>query len=186
MRSPGGIMPAKFEGFAANEQLFMRTAFNDMQHASAKATKALLDGDLTLYRKWFDGTGKNAQLMKVATNVKGINDAILGRPLTFAKLDRAGMNVNTDNLCAYVFLIRSGQFMHHQGTGMRILVVWKTHANEEPGYLAETMYHELAHKVGGVADLNYDPTVCQQFAISAPQNAANNAENYNRFLGEFL
>jgi hypothetical protein len=179
-------MPAKFDSFAPNEEVFMQQAFTEMQTASAKATAALLGGDITAYRKWFDGAGSNAQLMKVATNVKGINEAILTRPITFAKLDRKGVNVNTNNLCAYVFLVQSGQFVHHQGTGMRILVVWKTHATQDTNYLAQTMYHELAHKVGGVADLNYDVDTCLQYALTVPANAANNAENYNRFLGEFL
>ena len=164
----------------------MRAAYAQMQRASTAASQALLRGDLTAYRKWFDGSGKNAQLMKVAANVKGIQDALLSRPLTFAKLDRPGVNVNTQHLCAYVFLVRSGQVAHHVGSGMRILVVWKTHANSDLGYLAQTMYHELAHKVGGVDDLNYDGAVCAQYAQTAPQNAANNAENYNLFLDEYL
>jgi predicted aminopeptidase len=179
-------MPATFEGFSQKEEVFMRAAYVKLQRASMLASQSFLGGDLAAYNKWFDGTGKNAQLMKVATNVKGINDAILGRPLTIAKLDRPGVNVDTKGLCAYVFLVQSGQFAHHVGSGMRILVVWKTHAGSDLGYLAQTMYHELAHKVGGVDDLNYNEAVCQQYARTAPQNAANNAENYNLFLGEFL
>jgi hypothetical protein len=179
-------MPAKFDGFSPSEEAFMRTAYTQLQAASAKATTALLAGDLTAFRKWFDSTCNNASLMKVATNVKGINDALTTRPITFAKLDRPGVNANTDGLCAYVFLVRSGQFVHHQGTGMRILVVWKTHAGHESGYLAETMYHELAHKVGGVADLNYNKDTCAGYAQTAPENAANNAENYNLFMSEYL
>jgi hypothetical protein len=42
------------------------------------------------------------------------------------------------------------------------------------------------HKVGDVADLNYDVNTGLQYALFAPANAANNAENYYRFLGEFL
>jgi hypothetical protein len=179
-------MPAKFEGFSQNEEVFMRAAYVKLQRASTLASQALLRGDLTAYQKWFDATGKNAQLMKVATNVKGIQDALLTRPLTFAKLDRPGVNVDTEDLCAYVFLVKSGQFAHHVGSGMRILVVWKTHAEDDPEYLAQTMYHELAHKVGGVKDLIYKEVVCAQYARTEPQKAANNAENYNLFLREYL
>ena len=157
-----------------------------LQRASTIGSRALLEGDLTAYRKWFDGTGKNAQLMKVSTNVKGIQSALMSWPLTFAKLDRPGVNVKTRDLCAYVFLVKSGQFSHHVGSGMRILVVWRTHAGSDLGYLTQTMYLELAHKVGGVDDLDYEEAVCAQYARTAPQNAANNAENYNLFLREYL
>ena len=77
-----------------------------------------------------------------------IDQALAHRPITFAKLDRAGVNVNTDNLCAYVFLVRTGQHLAHFGSGMRIMVVWKTHAKNMDSYLAQTIYHELSHKVG--------------------------------------
>ncbi len=178
-------MPARYDGFAPQEQAAMETAFQLMQQASAKARRALLGGDLTAYRKWFDARG-NAHVMKVASIVNEIDQAINQRPITFAKLDRKGVNVNTNNLCAYVFLIRSGQFMAHFGSGMRVLVVWKTHAGNTFGYLAQTMYHELSHKVGSTTDHNYDEATCLGFARTAPATAVTNAENYNLFLREYL
>jgi hypothetical protein len=94
--------------------------------------------------------------------------------------------VNTKNLCAYVFLIQAGQYMAHFGSGMRILVVWKTHVGNTFAYLAQTMYHELSHKVGSTQDHNYDEQMCATFAQNAPATAATNAENYNLFLREYL
>jgi hypothetical protein len=178
-------MPAKYDGFAPAEVTAMEQAFRMLQTASGKATSALLRADLTAYRKWFEATG-STQLMKVSTIVNEIDQAIAGRPITFAKLDRPGVNVNTDNLCAYVFLIRSGQYAAHFGSGMRIMVVWKTHVGNTYSYLAQTMYHELSHKVGSTQDHNYDERACQGFASSAPATAATNAENYNLFLREYL
>jgi hypothetical protein len=156
-----------------------------MRVASAKARAALLGGNLTAYRKWFEANG-TTQVMKVGSIVKEVDDAILGRPITFAKLDRPGVNVKTSGLCAYVWMLRSGQFTHHVGSGMRILVVWKTHAGEDASYLSETMYHELTHKVGSTTDVVYDRDQCLQLAKDRPQDAARNAENYNRFLSEFF
>ena len=163
----------------------MAQAFQLMQRASTKARTALLGGDLTAYRKWFDATG-TAHLMKVGSIVNEIDQAIAGRPITFAKLDRAGVNVNTDNLCAYVFLIRTGQGAAHFGSGMRIMVVWKTHLNNTYSYLAQTMYHELSHKVGGTQDHNYNEQACLGFARTAPATATTNAENFNLFLREYM
>lgn len=174
-----------FEGFSDREKIYMMEAFRRMKSASSRAKTALLGGDVKAYRKWFEAAGAT-QTMKVAAIVNEVDAAINGRPITFAKLDRPGVNVNTAGLCAYVFLVRSGQYVHHVGSGMRILVVWKTHADADLTYLSETMYHELTHKVGSTTDLCYDPNQCLQLAIQRPADAARNAENYNRFLGEYF
>ncbi len=163
----------------------MTQACNNMRSASARAKTALLSGDLTAYRKWFEASGAT-QVMKVASIVNEVDAAINGRPITFAKLDRPGVNVHTQGLCAYVFLVRSGEFMHHVGSGMRILVVWKTHATHDLNYLSQTMYHELTHKVGSTTDIVYNQTQCQELATKRPADAARNAENYNLFLNEFF
>ena len=43
----------------------------------------------------------------------------------------------------------------HVGSGMRVLMVPKTH-NGNVNDLAETMYHELSHKAGGTHDITYN------------------------------
>jgi predicted aminopeptidase len=179
-------MPVQFDGFSDREKIYMMEAYKVLRRGSAAARQSLLGGDLAAYKKWFDGTGSTAHLMKVATIVNEVDSAIVNRPITFAKLDRPGLNVNTRNLCAYVWLVQSGGQVFHVGSGMRILVVWSTHANASLGYLAQTMYHELTHKVGNTTDVNYNEQTCLNFAKSAPQTAVQNAENYNLFLREFL
>lgn len=174
-----------YDGFSNQEKIYMTEAVRRLKMASGQAKRALLGGDLSAYRKWFEVNG-STQLMKVGTIVNEVDAAINGRPITFAKLDRPGVNVNTDNLCAYVFLVRSGQFVHHVGSGMRILVVWKTHQNADLTYLTETMYHELTHKVGSTTDITYDRDQCLKLALNRPADAARNAENYNLFLGEYF
>ncbi len=178
-------MPARYDGFSAPEQVAMDRAFQIMKFASRKASTALLGGDLTAYRKWFEASN-TAQLMKVATIVKQVDLAINTRSITFAKLDRPGMHVKTKGLCAYVWLVRTGQGVAHFGSGMRVLVVWKTHVGEKLSYLAQTMYHEISHKVGSTSDHDYDEATCAGFAQSAPAKAATNAENYNLFLREYV
>ena len=174
-----------FDGFADQEKIYMMEAFRRMKMASVRAKNALLGGDLTAYRKWFEASGAR-QTMKVASIVNEVDAAISGRPITFAKLDRPGVNVNTRGLCGRVFLVRSGQSLHHVGSGMRISVVWKTHAQADLTYLSETMYHELTHKVGSTTDIVYERGKCQELAIQRPADAARNAENYNLFLSEFF
>lgn len=178
-------MAARYDGFAPQEVAAMEQAFRMMQSGSGKAKTALLGANLTAYRKCFEAAG-TTQLMKVSTIVNEIDQAINQRPITFAKLDRPGVNANTDNLCAYVFLIKSGQYAAHFGSGMRIMVVWKTHVGNTYSYLAQTMYHELSHKVGSTQDHNYNEQACLNFSKSAPATAATNAENYNLFLREYL
>jgi hypothetical protein len=67
---------------------------------------------------------------------------------------------------------------------MRVLMVPKTH-DGNINDLAETMYHELTHKMGG-QDNACQVDVCLENARSNPQQAALNAGNYNRFLGEYI
>jgi hypothetical protein len=179
-------MPVTFDGFADREKIVMMEAFKLLKRSSSAARQSLLGGDLTAYHKWFEESGRNAHLMKVASIVNEVDQAIGGRPITFAKLDRPEVNVNTKNLCAYVWMIRQGGQSFHVGSGMRILTVWKTHANMPLDYLAQTMYHELTHKVGSTTDVNYSEQTCLDFAKNAPQSAVQNAENYNLFLREFM
>ena len=179
-------MTVKYDGFTDPEKIYMMEAFKVMQRGSAAARKALLGGDLAAYQKWFDGTGKNAHLMKVATVVNEVDQALSTRPITFAKLDRPGLNVKTKGLCGYVWLVRDGKQLIHAGSGMRIMVVWATHAKADLDYLAQTMYHELTHKIGGTTDTNYSEATCQSYAKTQPAMAVKNAENFNLFLREYL
>ena len=177
-------MAARYDEFTGPEKDKMKRAFERLERASAKANAALSKGDLTAFRKWFDASG-SGHVQKVTTIVKNIDAAIRTRPITFAKLDRKGVNVSTSGLCAYVFLIRSGNTHVHFGSGMRILVVWKTHAGDLKE-LVQTMYHELSHKVGSTHDHNYNEQTCAGYAINAPAKAVTNAENYNLFLREYM
>lgn len=181
----------KFEGFTVPENQKLIASVMILKTASAKAKAALLSGDLTHFRTWFDGTGKNAHLMKVSSIVKEIDDAMRTRPITFVNATGNAIDRGEKGLCGYVWLMRNrgpgDKFskMIHAGSGMRVLLVPRTHGGRI-GDLAETMYHELSHKVGGTKDITYDVTTCKQNALHTPQKAALNAENYNRFLGEYL
>jgi hypothetical protein len=178
-------MPVRFDGFQSNQQHSMQRAFDLMKAASAKARRSLFDGDLTAYAKWFEAGG-TAHLMKVASIVKDVDEAINTRPITFAPLDRPGVQMNTSGLCAHVFLIKDGKHLVHAGSGMRVMVVWKTHVGEPVKYLAQTMYHELTHKVSSTDDHNYSEHTCAQYAKTSPATAVTNAENFNLFLREYL
>jgi hypothetical protein len=189
----GVEMPINFDGFSVPVRQHLIAAVMVLKSASAKAKTALLGGDLAAFQKWFDGTGSNTHLMKVATIVKEIDDAILSRKITFA--DATGNQIHKDSgsLCGYVWMMRGGandgtsavRPLIHAGSGMRILMVPKTH-NNDINDLAATMYHELSHKVGGTTDLSYSVPVCLEYARTDPQKAALNAENYNRFFEEFI
>jgi len=129
--------------------------------------------------------------MKVSSIVKEIDDAMRTRPITFVNATGNAIDRGENGLCGYVWLMRNrgpgDKFlkMIHAGSGMRVLLVPRTHGGRI-GDLAETMYHELSLKVGGTKDITYDVTTCKQNALHTPQKAALNAENYNRFLGEYL
>jgi len=74
----------KFDGFSIPENQKLIASVMVLKSASAKAKLALLSGDLTHFRTWFDGTERNAHLMKVSSIIKEIDDAIRNRPITFA------------------------------------------------------------------------------------------------------
>ena len=129
--------------------------------------------------------------MKVATIVREIDMAIKSRPITFVNATDNKIDRSTKNLCGYVWLMRNrgpgDRFSEsiHVGSGMRVLLIPRTHGGIIDD-LAETMYHELSHKVGGTKDITYDVDKCLNNALKTPATAAINAENYNRFLGEYL
>jgi hypothetical protein len=84
-------------------------------------------------------------------------------------------------------MINQGGQVFHVGSGMRIMVVWASHAKHDMDYLVQTMYHELTHKVGSTNDQGgYRESTCLGYARTAPHTAVKNAENYNLFLREFL
>jgi hypothetical protein len=200
-------MPAKFEGFSLPDQQRLVVAFVLLRTTSGKAKKALMSGDLGAYQKWFDGTGKNAHLMKVSTVVKEIDDAINQRPITFVNATGNKVHKEQQHLCGYVFLqvteagrkgvgytVEGGKAKPtqgwditkaHFGSGMRVMMVPRTH-NGDVNDLAETMYHELSHKVGGTWDVTYSKEACGANARNDPGSAVSNAENYNLFLREFF
>jgi Icc-related predicted phosphoesterase len=184
-------MHIKFDGFSDPQRQQLIAAAMVLKSASAKAKAAVLGGDLAAFSKWFDSTGSNLHLMKVATIIKEIDDAIQNRPITFANATGNTVDKEEGGLCGYVWKIRNdgpGDYFGatiHAGSGMRVLMVPKTH-DGNINDLAETMYHELSHKVGGTTDLSYKVPVCLGYANTDTQRAALNAENYNRFLGEFI
>lgn len=199
-------MPATFEGFSLPDQQRMIAAFQLMKAASKKARAALMDGDLSAYNKWFEA-GDTKHLMKVATIVSEIDEAIANRPITFVNATGNKMHRDQQHLCGYVFLnvtdmgkkgvgytVSNGKATPtqgwdltkaHFGSGMRVMVVPKTH-NGDVGNLAETLYHELSHKVGGTWDVTYNKTTCASNAASNSGQAVCNAENFNLFLREYL
>lgn len=184
-------MSIKFDGFSVHQRQQLIAAVMVLKSGSKKAKNSLLAGDLTAFNKWFDNTGANSHLMKIATIVKEIDNAIDKRQITFANATGNSVHKEVGGLCGYVWKISNngpgdafGKTIH-AGSGMRILMVPKTH-NGNINDLAETMYHELSHKVGGTTDLSYNVDVCLGYASSDTQKAALNAENYNRFLGEFI
>jgi hypothetical protein len=180
----------KFDGFSVPDRQRLIASVMVLKSTSKKAKTAMLSRDLTYYYKWFDGTGKNAHLMKVASIIKEIDEAINYRPITFANATGNAIDRGEAGLCGYVWLIRNrgagDKFSEsvHVGSGMRVLLVPRTHGGKIND-LAETMYHELSHKVGGTKDITYDHKKCLDNALKKPQLAALNAENYNKFFSEY-
>jgi|GEM_PF-5897396 len=199
-------MPAHFEGFSLPDQQLMIAAYMLLKQASKKARADLLGGNLTAYSKWFEA-GNTKHLMKVASVVSEIDDAINQRQITFVNATGNKVHRSQQHLCGYVFLnvtdmgkkgigytVQDGKATPsqgwdltkaHTGSGMRVMVVPRTH-NGDVGNLAETLYHELSHKVGGTWDVTYNSTTCANNATNNSGQAVSNAENYNLFIREYL
>jgi len=69
-------------GFPKEDKQPMKAAFDMMAKASQRACQALLKGDLSAYNVFFEATGTQ-HLMKVASVVKGIDDTIRNKKVTF-------------------------------------------------------------------------------------------------------
>jgi len=178
-------MPCTFDGISGPAQSVIQNAFNQLIPLAQECAMALAPAtfDEDEYVKWFDSKGdKNTvNVAHVRNIVNGISQALVSRNITFANATGGGVHQATQGLCAYVFT--GGQFYQgHVGSGMRVLIIPKANQRE----MMKTIYHELSHKIGNTRDHSYNPIVCRGYALSQPQMAISNAENYDLFLEEFM
>lgn len=92
----------KLDGFPAQDRQLMWDAIRRMKPAADTAKRALLSGDLRHYKQWFELNG-TAHLMKVATIVNEIQQAIVGRAIRFVDVGNGRTNSEQD-ICGYVIL----------------------------------------------------------------------------------
>jgi hypothetical protein len=69
----------------------------------------------------------------------------------------------------------------HVGSGMRIYI-GPTFGTRNQTEDAQTVYHEMTHKVLGTNDHAYDPNPCRALALADPASARKNADNYAYFV----
>jgi hypothetical protein len=69
----------------------------------------------------------------------------------------------------------------HVGSGMRIYI-GPTFGTRNQHEDAQTVYHEMTHKVLGTNDHAYDPNPCRALARTDPASARKNADNYAYFV----
>jgi hypothetical protein len=179
-----------FEGFTGPLLNHAQQAMQRAIAGSAMANTGIYKFDSKLsqdrIREWFGlsptSNPSHAQLlMGVTEKIRAFNKAITGNPITL--VNRPDIMMNHVPIGQQVY----GYVFHHQaGSGYRIILgKWFT-ADPDQYEAAQTIYHELTHKVGKTKDHCYGVDLCRKLAKSEPRKAIENADNFGYFMKSFL
>lgn len=126
-----------------------------------------LGGESALYVTWF-GKDDPARRKTVTNNFMDIRTTMEGETITY-NLTGSGCQAGW---YAYTF--------HGSRTVYLCEAFWTAPAKGEDSQ-AGTVVHELSHAIAFTEDLAYGRTSCQSLARSKPDDAINNADNYEYF-----
>ena len=133
------------------------------------------------YTKWFGVTDSSAYA-KVKQIVLDIDKVLSSGHITFINAVDEDAGMDLTGVYGYTYK-RNLQARNQSGANGTTFVWMVPKANSKE--LVLTLYHELSHAVGGTDDLTYSTHLCQFYARKNPELAANNAENYCQFAGEY-
>ena len=179
-----------FEGFTGSGLEFAKMAFARAVAGSELATGGIYRFDSSVsaerIREWFGLSPatdpSHAQLlMGVSEKIKACNTAIRTSPITLVNRPDIMMNHVPVGQQVYGYV-----WGHLAGSGYRIVLgKWFT-ADPDQFEAAETIYHELTHKVCKTVDHAYGVANCRALAVSNPRQAVENADNFGYFMKSYL
>lgn len=189
-----------YEDFEDHELPKARKAWSDAHQCAQMA----LDGLTTIgtsaaeeerFRKWFGGPDAE-RVAKVRDGLQKMRQAFTGNKVTLANradilvhlvngndpLDSmVATDVKGSNVYGYVW---GGQ---HTGSGYRVIMgKWFLQDPDPIEGAAQTVYHELTHKVLRTVDHGYGKIKSRGFATSQPQKAIENADNWAFYAISFI
>jgi hypothetical protein len=179
-----------FEGFTGNLLDFAKLAMKRAVAGSEMATTGIYKFDsrvsMDRIREWFGlspaSNPSHAQLlMGLSEKIKACNTAIKANPITLVNRPDIMMNHVPIGQQVYGYV-----WGHVAGSGYRIVLgKWFT-ADPDQYEAAQTIYHELTHKVSKTKDHCYGVTLCRQLAVSDPRKAVENADNLGYYMKSYL
>jgi hypothetical protein len=133
------------------------------------------------YSTWF-GAADHAAYGRVRQIVEDIHTALTTGHVTFVNAVGEDSDMDLTGVYGYTYK-RNIQIYNQVGRNGTTWVWMVPKANQRE--LVLTLYHELSHALGNTDDLTYSTQLCRFYASKNPGLAANNAENYCQFAGEF-
>lgn len=199
---------AAFEGFSPPQLMKARRAWDNAKRSAGKALASVKNFDqpneILRITRWFGLTPKrdprHAQLlMAVQGKIADINNAFMTKPITlvyrpaiqvkhipanhYAPLVNAvlddGTLFNGRNVYGYVH-------QHLAGSGYRVVLGRYFLIDRSPNEDAQTIYHELTHKVANTVDHKYGVEECEKLARSDPMKACQNADSFGYFAKSLM
>jgi hypothetical protein len=196
------MIQIKFEGISTSKQALLVQGTTEA-HRLAASFNPGTHGALMI--EWF-GPGADtdgALVGNLRLMHKVLDDSM--RTVTFVERSHGSLqvNYNPDNISAPPVLMPPGsphaglagtfayafptdargqsETKQHVGSGMRIYIgpAFGTRNRHED---AQTVYHEMTHKVLGTNDHMYDADPCRDLALNFPAKARKNADNYAYFI----
>jgi hypothetical protein len=179
-----------YEGFAGpgleHAKLAMARAVAGAELAANGIFK--FDSKLSAERihEWFGlSPGSNPShaqlLMGVTEKINAFNRTIKANPITLVNRPDIMMNHVPIGQQVYGYV-----WGHLAGSGYRIVLGKWFIADPDTYEAAQTIYHELTHKVAHTKDYAYGVMNCRALAQNDPRQAVDNADSFGYFMKSFL
>jgi peptidyl-Lys metalloendopeptidase len=179
-----------YEGFTGPGLDFAKLAMQRAVAGANLASNGIYKFDSRIsadrIREWFGlspaSNPSHAQLlMGVTEKIRQFNKAITGNPITLVNRPDIMMNHVPIGQQVYGYV-----WTHRAGSGYRIVLgKWFT-ADPDQYEAAQTIYHELTHKVAHTVDHAYGVEKCRKLASAEPRKAVENADNFGYFMKSYL
>lgn len=179
-----------FERFGDKELNYAKQAWQRAVAGAGYAAKGILQfkrkADAARILKWFGlapaSKPAHAQLlMGASTKMQELHKAITTRPITLVNRPDATVRHVPIGQDVYGYV-----WPHLAGSGFRIILGKWFLCDPDPYEAAQTIYHELTHKLCQTKDHAYGTEKCVSLASTAPQQAVNNADSFGYFMKSYL
>lgn len=189
-----------YEGFTHEELVKAKQAWADAWRCAQLAVQGVQQvhtstEETERFLRWFGSPDTPGVVQKVTSDLQKMNQAFNSSQVTLVLREDITVHLVDQNdpfgemeegfSGADVY----GYVWHHQGTktGYRVILgQWFLGDPDPIEGAAQTVYHELTHKVLGTRDHAYGKIKCRGFALKEQPKATSNADNFGFYAISFI